>query len=38
MKELRNLDYDGWFTAEIGGGGRKRLQQIATNMDKILAS
>ncbi|MDP6849661.1 MAG: sugar phosphate isomerase/epimerase family protein [Planctomycetota bacterium] len=38
MKELRTLDYDGWFTAEIGGGGRERLQNIAGNMDKILQS
>ena len=38
MKELKAINYDGWFTAEIGGGGRERLELIASNMDKILAS
>lgn len=38
MKALDDIGYNGWMTAEIGGGGRERLTQIATNMDRIIAS
>jgi L-ribulose-5-phosphate 3-epimerase len=38
MAELRKLDYRGWGTAEIAGGGRERLAEIARRMDKIFAS
>jgi hexulose-6-phosphate isomerase len=38
MKALDAIGYDGWFTAEIGGGGEERLTQIAANMDRIFAS
>jgi L-ribulose-5-phosphate 3-epimerase len=38
MKALRSVGYEGWGTAEIPGGGRERLAQIARNMDRIFAS
>jgi L-ribulose-5-phosphate 3-epimerase len=38
MAELRKLDYRGWGTAEIPGGGKERLAEIAKRMDKIYAS
>lgn len=38
MKSLRDVGYSGWFTAEIPGGGRDRLTDIAGRMDRILAS
>ena len=38
MDELEAIDYQGWFTAEIAGGDRARLELIASNMDKILES
>lgn len=37
MKALREVGYAGWYTAEIPGGGRDRLKEIATRMDKIFA-
>ena len=38
MAELRKIDYKGWGTAEIPGGGKERLAEIAKRMDKIFAS
>ena len=38
MKAFDAIGYDGWFTAEIGGGGEERLKQIAANMDRIFRS
>lgn len=38
MAELREIDYQGWATAEISGGGRERLTEIADRMDRIFAS
>jgi hexulose-6-phosphate isomerase len=38
MKAFRSIGYHGWATAEIGGGGRERLAQIASLMDRIFAS
>ena len=38
MAELRKIGYKGWGTAEIPGGGRKRLKEIAGRMDRIFAS
>jgi L-ribulose-5-phosphate 3-epimerase len=38
MAAFREIGYVGWCTAEIPGGGRERLQKIATLMDKIFAS
>lgn len=38
MAALKKLDFSGWATAEIPGGGRDRLQHIAERMDRIFAS
>lgn len=38
MKALGEVGFDGWYTAEIAGGKRDRLVEIATRMDKILSS
>ncbi len=35
---LRKVGYQEWMTAEVGGGGAERLRDIATRMDRILAS
>lgn len=38
MRALESIDYQGgWMSAEVGGGDRKRLQDISERMDKILA-
>jgi len=34
--ELTKIDYTGWATAEVKGGDRKRLQDIANRMNKVL--
>lgn len=36
-KALREVGYQGWGSAEVPGGDRKRLQEISENMDKIYA-
>jgi L-ribulose-5-phosphate 3-epimerase len=36
MKALDAIGYDGWATAEVRGGGRDRLADIAARMDRIL--
>tara|TARA_R110002096_G_scaffold23511_3_gene74817 strand:+ start:578 stop:1486 length:909 start_codon:yes stop_codon:yes gene_type:complete len=33
---LREIDFNGWATAEVKGGNRERLADIATRMDHIL--
>lgn len=33
---LRDVDYDGWATAEVPGGGSERLRRIAQNMNRVL--
>ncbi len=33
---LRKIDYRGWATAEVAGGDRTRLADIAARMDKVL--
>jgi len=38
MTAVREVGYTGWFTAEIGGGRRERLENIATLMERIFAS
>lgn len=35
-KALDKLEYDGWCTAEVGGGGKERLKEIADRMDRVL--
>ena len=34
--ELKKIDYTGFVTAEVGGGDRKRLADIAARMDRVL--
>jgi L-ribulose-5-phosphate 3-epimerase len=34
--ELQKIDYRGWATAEVRGGDRQRLQEIAKQMDTVL--
>jgi len=38
MAELRKISYSGWATAEIQGGDRTWLTDVAARMDKIFAS
>ena len=38
MAEVRKIGYTGWGTAEIQGGGREWLTDVAARMDKIFAS
>jgi hexulose-6-phosphate isomerase len=38
MAALDEIGYGGWGTAEIPGGDRQRLTEIAERMDKIFAS
>jgi L-ribulose-5-phosphate 3-epimerase len=35
-QELAKIDYRGWATAEVPGGGRDRLSDIAGQMDRVL--
>lgn len=35
-KALAEIKFEGWATAEVRGGDRKRLQEIAERMDKVL--
>lgn len=37
-KALVAQSFSGWFTAEVGGGGRQRLADIAARMDRVMAS
>jgi hexulose-6-phosphate isomerase len=34
--ELKGIDYSGWATAEVSGGDRARLAEIAKQMDQVL--
>ncbi len=36
MKALVEIDYHGWATAEVAGGGEKELKDVADRMNKIL--
>jgi L-ribulose-5-phosphate 3-epimerase len=38
MAEIHKSGYSGWGTAEIQGGGREWLTDVAARMDKIFAS
>lgn len=38
MAALKEIGFTGWGTAEIPGGGRDRLAEIAQRMDRIFAS
>ena len=37
VKALREVGYDGWACAEVNGGKKERLLDIAARMDRILA-
>lgn len=37
MKTLASIGFEGWATAEVEGGDRARLRDIAVRMDRILA-
>ncbi len=36
-RELTKLNFEGWATAEVGGGDKARLTQLAGEMNKVLA-
>jgi L-ribulose-5-phosphate 3-epimerase len=36
LNALGEIGYDGWATAEVGGGGEKHLRDIAERMDRVL--
>jgi L-ribulose-5-phosphate 3-epimerase len=36
LKALTEVGYNGWATAEVKGGGRKELQDIAERMKRVL--
>jgi L-ribulose-5-phosphate 3-epimerase len=36
-QELVKINYEGWATAEVRGGDRQRLADIATQMDDVLS-
>ena len=36
LKALDEIGYEGWATAEVGGGGREVLADVARRMDKVL--
>lgn len=38
MNALQQIGYNGWGTAEVRGGGRERLKEIAERMDRCFAS
>ena len=35
-KALTSIGYEGWASAEVPGGGRKRLEQVSKEMDEIF--
>ncbi len=36
LKALAEIGYDGWATAEVGGGDEAHLKKISAQMDKVL--
>jgi L-ribulose-5-phosphate 3-epimerase len=36
LKALAQVGYNGWATAEVAGGGRKELQDVAQRMKRVL--
>lgn len=36
LKALGEVGYNGWATAEVGGGGENVLRDVAARMDKVL--
>ena len=37
MKALDEIGYEGWATAEVGGGNEERLRDIGARMDRVFA-
>ncbi|MEM7262027.1 MAG: TIM barrel protein, partial [Planctomycetota bacterium] len=37
-RALREIQFTGWCTAEVGGGDRKRLTEVHANMTQTLRS
>ncbi|MCH2105200.1 MAG: sugar phosphate isomerase/epimerase [Planctomycetes bacterium] len=37
MAALADIGYEGWGSAEVGGGGRDRLAEISKNMDDVFS-
>ena len=37
MAALAEVGYEGWGSAEVGGGGRERLTEISKNMDEVFS-
>jgi hexulose-6-phosphate isomerase len=36
-RELTAIGYEGWATAEVGGGGKEHLADVARRMDEVLS-
>jgi hexulose-6-phosphate isomerase len=36
LKALGEIGYNGWATAEVGGGGEEYLKKLSATMDKVL--
>ncbi len=36
LEALKEVGYNGWATAEVAGGGRKKLQDVAERMNRIF--
>jgi hexulose-6-phosphate isomerase len=36
LKALAEIGYNGWATAEVGGGGEEHLKKVSAQMDKVL--
>ena len=36
LQTLKAIDYHGWVTAEVRGGDRQHLSEIARQMDQVL--
>ena len=36
LRALAEVNYDGWATAEVGGGGEEVLRRISGQMDRVL--
>jgi hexulose-6-phosphate isomerase len=36
LKALGEVGYDGWATAEVGGGGEDHLRRVSAQMDRVL--
>jgi L-ribulose-5-phosphate 3-epimerase len=36
LEALKEVGYQGWATAEVSGGGRKELQDVAERMNRIM--